>query len=282
MNSRRARFSRRACRRTRIGGVSTPRGARGAPKAKPPRPSRAVAKGGHVECGEGRARPRDVSMLQGTSPPPRLAVVQNAAFSRENHRGGGRVRFPRDASPRDGPTSPDDPRSPARGSPGAHARTRAEPRRPPSPPAAAPPTRQVADRASSIRNALSSSLSSSHGIASSSFAFVFPSHQTFFTRDKLHYATDMTRRTPTGRWCARRAPRPRSARGGGRSSGSAARTSARARTWRARLDAAKRCEKKGSPKSNSNARVWKSDGRYSPRSVNPSNALASTMPPARH
>ena len=129
-------------------GVSTPRGARGAPKAKPPRPSRAVAKGGHVECGEGRARPRDVSMLQGTSPPPRLAVVQNAAFSRENHRGGGRVRFPRDASPRDGPTSPDEPRSPARGSPGAHAPTRAEPPRPPSPPAAAPPTRRVADRAS--------------------------------------------------------------------------------------------------------------------------------------
>lgn len=64
--------------------------------------------------------------------------------------------------------------------------------------------------------------------------YVFPSLRTYRTRDKLHDATDTTRRTPTGRWCARRAPRPRSARGGGRSSGSAARTSARAQTWRAR------------------------------------------------
>ena len=236
MKSRRARFSRRACRRTRIGGVSTPRGAWGAPKAKPPRPSRAVAKGCHVECGGERARPRDVSMLPGLSPrPPDFVVVQT--FSREK-RGGGRVRFPRDAPPvpRHWPTSPDEPRSPARGSPGAHAPTRAEPRRPPSPPAAAPPTRQVADRASldpkrAYRPPL---VLPRNRVVVLLRKYVFSFVQTYCIRDKLHDATDTTRRTPTGRWCARRAPRPRSARGGGRSSGSAARTSARARTWRAR------------------------------------------------
>ena len=177
-------------------------------------------------------------MLQGTSPPPRLAVVQNAAFSRENHRGGGRVRFPRDASPRDGRTSPDDPRSPARGSPGAHAPTRAEPRRPPSPPAAAPPTRQVADRASlDPKRAYRPPLVLPRNRVVNLLRLFSFAPNVLYPR-RLHDATDTTRRTPTGRWCARRAPRPRSARGGGRSSGSAARTSARARARK--RDAARR------------------------------------------
>ena len=63
-------------------------------------------------------------------------------------------------------------------------------------------------------------------------------------RSRTPCLRDTPRRAPTARWCARHAPRPRSARDDGRSSGSAARTSARAPTWRARCAGAKRREKR--------------------------------------
>ena len=142
-------------------------------------------------------------------------------------------------SPATGRRAPTSHRVP-RASPTAHAWTRPGPPRPPSLPAAVPPPPSLTAHPS-IRDvrALFAAYPKSLTERGTDVSFV-PNAP----RSRTPCLRDTPRRAPTARWCARHAPRPRSARDDGRSSGSAARTSARAPTWRARCAGAKRREKR--------------------------------------